>query len=182
MLTHLWRAAPHSLWVLCALLSAVRADNASKAFTLVSPAFRPGAEIPRQHTCDGEDLSPALIWQGAPPGTKSFALIADDPDAPAGTWVHWVLYNVPADVSQLAPGTPKDDTLSNGAQQGRNDFRKVGYDGPCPPPGKPHHYSFRLYALDARLNLKPRVTKSDVLRAMNGRVLGEAELIGTYKH
>jgi Raf kinase inhibitor-like YbhB/YbcL family protein len=151
------------------------------AFTLSSPAFKAGAGIPKQHTCDGADLSPALSWSGAPAGTKSFALIADDPDAPVGTWVHWVLYDLPGDATQLPQGVPPDERLSSGAKQGTNDFRKVGYGGPCPPPGKPHRYFFKLYALDTPSTLQPRATKPEVLRGIDGHVLGQVELVGTYK-
>jgi Raf kinase inhibitor-like YbhB/YbcL family protein len=151
------------------------------ALTLSSPAFTAGAEIPTQHTCDGADLSPALRWGGAPAATKSYALIADDPDAPVGTWVHWVIYDLPAATTQLPQGVPTDESLSTGGTQGINDFRKVGYGGPCPPAGKPHRYFFKLYALDAATNLKPRATKQEVLRAMEGHVLAQAELMGTYR-
>ncbi len=151
------------------------------ALTLSSSAFKPGGEIPRQFTCEGADQSPALSWSGAPAGTKGFALIADDPDAPMGTWVHWVLYDLPGDSTELPTGVPADDTLRNGAKQGTNDFRKTGYGGPCPPPGKPHRYFFKLYALDAPTHLRPRATKAEVLKAIDGHVLGQAELIGTYK-
>jgi Raf kinase inhibitor-like YbhB/YbcL family protein len=151
------------------------------AFTLSSAAFKTGGEIPRQHTCDGADLSPALAWSGAPAGTRCFVLIVDDPDAPVGTWVHWVLYDLPATVTELPQGVPKDERLPSGAQQGMNDFRKVGYDGPCPPPGKPHRYFFKLYGLDGPTQLKARATKDAVLRAIEGHVLGQAELMGTYK-
>jgi len=150
------------------------------ALTLSSPAFQAAAEIPKLHTCDGADVSPPLRWSGAPAGTKSFALIADDPDAPVGTWVHWVLYDLPADTTQLPQGVPKDETIAGGAKQGTNDFRRVGYGGPCPPPGRPHRYFFKLYALDAPTNLKPRATKAEVLRAIEGHVLVQAELMGTY--
>lgn len=151
------------------------------AFTLSSSAFKAGAEIPRQHSCDGADLSPALSWSGAPAGTKSFVLIVDDPDAPVGTWVHWVLYDLPSTATELPQGVPNDETLASGAKHGVNDFRKTGYGGPCPPPGKPHRYFFKLYALDAPTNLKPHATKAQVLRAIEGHVLGQAELMGTYK-
>jgi len=150
------------------------------ALTLSSPAFHAGAVIPTPHTCDAANLSPALSWSGVPAGTQRFALIADDPDAPGGTWVHWVLYDVPAQSTDLPQGVPATDTLSNGAMHGVNDFRKVGYGGPCPPPGKPHRYVFKLYALDAPTNLKPRATKAEVLRAINGHIVGQAELVGRY--
>ena len=148
---------------------------------LKSSAFQSGAEIPRKYTCDANDVSPSLSWDKAPAGTKAFALIADDPDAPVGTWVHWVIYDLPADTKELAEGIATSETLANEAKQGINDFRKVGYGGPCPPPGLPHRYFFKLYALDAPTNLKPRATKQQLLDAMKGHVLGEAELMGRYK-
>ena len=151
------------------------------ALTLSSSAFKPGGEIPRQYTCEGADQSPALTWSGAPAGTKSFALIADDPDAPVGTWVHWVAYDLPGDATGLPQGVPAKETLAGNGRQGVNDFRKVGYGGPCPPPGKAHRYFFRLYALDAPTNLPARATKAEVLRAIEGHVLAQAELMGTYK-
>ncbi|MFN8627731.1 MAG: YbhB/YbcL family Raf kinase inhibitor-like protein [Candidatus Binatia bacterium] len=151
------------------------------ALILTSSAFTAGGEIPRQHTCEGADRSPALRWTGAPAGTKRFALIADDPDAPVGTWVHWVVYDLPAETAELAEGLPASDTLPGGGMQGRNDFRKTGYGGPCPPPGKPHRYVFKLYALDAATGLKPHATKADVLAAIEGHVLAQAELMGTYR-
>jgi Raf kinase inhibitor-like YbhB/YbcL family protein len=151
------------------------------AFTLTSTAFGDGAAIPAQYTCDGVDVSPPLAWSGPPPGTRSFALIADDPDAPAGTWVHWVLYNLPADVSELPENVAKVESLDlGGARQGRNDFRHPGYGGPCPPPGPAHRYFFKLYALDTRLELKAGAQKKDVEAAMEGHVLGSAQLMGTY--
>ena len=152
------------------------------ALVLSSPAFREGAAIPARHTCDGADTSPQLSWNGAPPGTAALALIADDPDAPAGTWVHWVLYNLPGHLTGLPEGVPKTDQLPQlgGALQGKNDFRRVGYGGPCPPPGRPHRYFFKLYALNAALPLRAGATKHEVERAMESHVLGEASLMGTY--
>ncbi len=151
------------------------------AFTLRTADFAHGANIPQAFTCDGEDRSPALEWSDAPEGTKTFALIADDPDAPVGTWVHWVIYNIPANAHSLAGGMEKKEQLSDGARQGRNDFRKIGYNGPCPPPGKAHRYFFKLYALSAELTLAPGATKADVERAMGGHILGQAEWMGKYQ-
>jgi Raf kinase inhibitor-like YbhB/YbcL family protein len=145
-----------------------------------SSAFQAGGNIPKRYTCDGEDMSPLLSWANAPPRTRAFALIADDPDAPVGTWVHWVLYDLPADAKQLAEQTATKETLSNGAKQGVNDFRKVGYGGPCPPFGPAHRYFFKLYALDAQTNLKPRANKQELLDAMKGHILAEAQLMGRY--
>ncbi len=150
-------------------------------FQLQSPAFKPGGEIPKKFTCQGGDISPALSWGGAPAGAKGFALIADDPDAPVGTWVHWVLYDLPATTTQLPEDVPKSEKLPDGGAQGVNDFKKVGYGGPCPPPGKPHRYFFKLYALDSSLNLKPGTSKTDLEKAMKGHILAQAELMGTYK-
>lgn len=148
---------------------------------LSSPAFLDGQHIPRKYTCDGADISPPLVWTAPPAGTRSFALICDDPDAPVGTWVHWVIYNLPATTGNLPEMIAPVDTLPDGACQGVNDFRKVGYGGPCPPAGPPHHYHFTLYALNARVTLGPRATKRELLRAMEGHILGAALLIGTYQ-
>jgi Raf kinase inhibitor-like YbhB/YbcL family protein len=150
------------------------------SFQLSSAAFSNGGTIPKNYTCDGPDISPPLSWSGAPAQTESFALIADDPDAPAGTWVHWVLYNAPASAKEVSDGVKKNEQLADGTLQGRNDFRKIGYGGPCPPPGKPHRYFFKLYALDTKLSLKAGASKSDVESAMKGHVLAQAELMAKY--
>ncbi len=150
------------------------------SFQLTTSAFPSQGTIPQKFTCDGSDVSPPLSWSGAPPGTQSFALIVDDPDAPVGTWVHWVLYDLPANTKELAEGVPKQEQLSNGARQGRNDFRKIGYGGPCPPPGKPHRYFFKLYALDKKLELKAGASKAEAESAMKGDILAQAELMGRY--
>ncbi len=147
---------------------------------LTSSAFTEGAAIPKPYTGDGRDISPPLQWSDAPAGTKCFALICDDPDAPRGTWVHWILYNLPADQQELTEAVPTTATPADGAKQGKNDFGKVGYGGPAPPRGKPHRYFFKLYALDTLLDLREGATKQDVERAMKGHVLGEARLMGTY--
>jgi len=145
-----------------------------------SDAFAANETIPKQFTCDGPDASPKLNWSEPPAKTQSFALIMDDPDAPVGTWVHWVLFDLPAETRELAEGVAKQEQLAGGARQGRNDFGKIGYGGPCPPPGSPHRYFFKLYALDAKLNLKAGVTKADVERAMKSHILAHAEVIGRY--
>jgi Raf kinase inhibitor-like YbhB/YbcL family protein len=149
-------------------------------FTISSTAFQNGGDIPKKFTCDGADVSPQLAWRGTPPKTQSLALIADDPDAPAGTWTHWVLYDLPANIPELQENVNKVDSLDNEARQGRNDFRKLGYGGPCPPPGKAHRYYFKVYALDAKLNLAPGASKEEVERRMQGHVLAKAELMGKY--
>ncbi len=148
---------------------------------LKSSAFQNNQDIPRKYTCDGADVSPPLIWNNPPNGAKAFALICDDPDAPVGTWVHWVIYDVPADAKRLAERVPTQESLPNGAKQGVNDFKKVGYGGPCPPRGPAHRYLFKLYALDRLTTLKPCATKQQLLAAMEGHILSEAQLIGKYK-
>jgi hypothetical protein len=155
-------------------------QGGAMSLQITSSAFPAGDTIPKKFTCDGPDVSPKLAWADSPPKTQSFALIMDDPDAPVGTWVHWVLYDLPADAKELSEGVAKQEQLSNGARQGRNDFGKIGYGGPCPPPGKPHRYFFKLYALDAKLNLKAGATKAEVERAMKGHILAQGELIGKY--
>ena len=152
------------------------------AFQITTTAFRDGSSIPKRFTCDGSDVSPALSWGDPPAGTRSLAIIADDPDAPAGTWVHWVLYDLPADTRKLPEGVAKDRELPNGALQGRNDFGKIGYNGPCPPRGSEHRYFFKLYALDSRTGLKAGATKSELERAMKGHVLAQAQLVGKFQH
>ncbi|MBI4161451.1 MAG: YbhB/YbcL family Raf kinase inhibitor-like protein [Acidobacteria bacterium] len=148
---------------------------------ITSAAFTEGSPIPQKHTCDGADLSPPLRWGNLPTGTKSIALVCDDPDAPVGNWVHWVLYDLPPSMTELAEGVPGRDTLPIGAKQGRNDFRRIGYGGPCPPPGPAHRYFFNLYALDAQVELPPGATKKDLLKAMEGHVLAGGHLMGTYQ-
>ena len=188
-----WLAAPRGLshavllvGALGLLLSVVDRDHArakggaAMTLKLTSNGFEHGGTIPKKFTCDGPDVSPLLSWTDPPAGTQSFALIADDPDAPVGTWVHWVLYELPADTRSLAENLPKQEQLSNGARQGRNDFRRIGYGGPCPPPGGPHRYFFKLYALDAKLNLKAGAAKAEVERAAQGHILAQGELMGRY--
>ncbi|HYN15098.1 MAG TPA: YbhB/YbcL family Raf kinase inhibitor-like protein [Terriglobales bacterium] len=169
------------LLIVAAAWSEQRQGASAMSFTLSSTAFQPGGDIPRKYTCEGPDVSPALTWTDPPAGTQSFALIADDPDAPVGTWVHWVAYDLPASARQLPEGVPKTEAISGGGAQGQNDFSKTGYGGPCPPPGKPHRYYFKLYALDSRLNLKPRATKKAVAQAMAGHILAQAEVMGRFQ-
>ncbi|HEX9111624.1 MAG TPA: YbhB/YbcL family Raf kinase inhibitor-like protein [Terriglobales bacterium] len=150
-------------------------------FTLRSPDFANGANIPRVFSCEGEDRSPALEWSNAPAGTKTFALIVDDPDAPFVTWVHWVIYNIPGTAHGLSAGVEKKDQLADGSRQGRNDFHKTGYDGPCPPPGKAHRYFFKLYALSTELTLASGAKKYELESAMGPSVLAQAEWMGRYQ-
>lgn len=152
---------------------------------LESPAFAHGEPIPERHSCEEEDVSPALRWSDLPAGTKSLALVMDDPDAPAGTWVHWLVYDIPPAAEGLREGVRREPALPDGSKQGLcwgvDDFSRVGYWGPCPPPGKPHRYSFRLYALSAPVGLPPKSTKPQLEAAMRGLVLASAELAGTYR-
>ena len=145
-----------------------------------STAFQEGAAIPRKYTCDGEDVSPPLKWNDPPEGTRSFALISDDPDAPAKTWVHWVMYNIPADARGLPENVPPNEKLGDGTLQGTSDFGRIGYGGPCPPSGT-HRYYFKLYALDSVLALGPGATKQQLLDAMDGHVLVESVCMGRYQ-
>jgi Raf kinase inhibitor-like YbhB/YbcL family protein len=164
------------------LIAAVAGGRAGARLSVQSSSFRAGAAIPRKHTCDGDDVSPALSWSGAPEGTKELALLCEDPDAPGGTFVHWVLWGIPGGTTDLPEGVAAGDAVPGLAQarQGTNGFRIRGYRGPCPPPGKPHHYHFRVYALGARLDLPAGSTIERVRESMNGHVLAEGELIGIY--
>ncbi len=145
-----------------------------------STVFEEGGMIPARYTCDGADISPPLSWSGIPEETRSLALISDDPDAPAGVWVHWVVYNIPSASTGLPERVPKEKTLTDGSLQGSNDFRRIGYGGPCPPSGT-HRYFFKLYALDQRLDLAPGASKAQLLTAMEGHILGEVQLMGKYQ-
>jgi Raf kinase inhibitor-like YbhB/YbcL family protein len=147
---------------------------------ITSPAFEEGAMIPSKYTCDGINVSPSLIWSAIPDGTKSFAIICDDPDAPAGTFVHWVIYNLPANIYQLSENLPPLKILPNGARQGRNDFGRIGYGGPCPPGGT-HRYFFKIYCLSEELKVEAGITKSELLKTMKGYILAEGQLMGKYK-
>jgi hypothetical protein len=147
---------------------------------ITSSVFQDGGMIPAKYTCDGADVSPPLQWDTVPEGTKSIALICDDPDAPMGTWVHWVLFNLPADTRELAEDVPPDKTLPTGARQGTSDFGRIGYGGPCPPSGT-HRYFFKIYALGAKLDLPAGTRKNDLVKAMQGHILTQGQLIGKYK-
>lgn len=149
------------------------------AFELTSTAFAQGDPIPAKYTCDGQDISPPLGWSDPPEGTRSFALINDDPDAPVGTWDHWVIYNLPSETRSLPEAVSSDAELPDGSRNGQNSWRRLGYGGPCPPSGT-HRYFFKLYALDTALGLDPGAGKQQVLTAMEGHILGQAELMGVY--
>ncbi len=148
---------------------------------LKSPAFREGAKIPKKYTCEGWDFSPPLEWNDIPDKTQSLALIMDDPDAPSGVFTHWVLFNLPPNSRELLEGVSPVPQLPSGALQGKNDFGKFGYGSPCPPPGSPHRYRFILYALDQQLELEAGVSKKQLLKAMEGHILAQGQLTGTYQ-
>jgi Raf kinase inhibitor-like YbhB/YbcL family protein len=161
------------------------AQGDAMSVSLSSPAFGDNASIPERYTCEGEDISPPLEWSGAPQGTKSFALIVDDPDAPdpkapKRTWVHWALYDIPANVNELPEGAGKKARLPAGTREGANDWKRTGYGGPCPPVGR-HRYFHKLYAVDTVLGDLKEPTKAQLLDALKGHVLGEAQLVGTYQ-
>ena len=185
-----WRGMRQTGWLLiCAFLAACSPSGqnaaaprepAGKPLKLTSGAFEAGGTIPRQFTCEGSDISPALTWTEPPARTRSFAFIVDDPEPPAGVWVHWVIYDLPPSARQLPENIPEQAEFDSGARHGRNDFRRLGYGGPCPPPGPAHRYFFKLYALNATLGLKPGATKAELDNAMKGHILAEAELMARY--
>ncbi|MCZ7399454.1 MAG: YbhB/YbcL family Raf kinase inhibitor-like protein [Candidatus Methanoperedens sp.] len=154
--------------------------NNMEKISISSEAFKENGTIPDEYTCEGKDISPPLSWEGLPAGTKSIALIADDPDAPGRAFVHWVIYNIPGSTQKLAKGIPKKEKLDDGSLQGMTDFGRAGYGGPCPPPGKPHRYFFKIYAIDKILDLPSGASREDVEAAMKGHILAKGELIGKY--
>jgi hypothetical protein len=158
----------------------IEIKEACMNITVTSSAFKDGEMIPVKYTCDGDGMSPPLDWADIPSGAKSIAMISDDPDAPMGTWVHWVIFNIPPDITSLPEGVPPGQVLDNGAIQGMNDSRQVGYGSPCPPGGV-HRYFFKVYALDSKISLRQGATKMDLEDAMKGHVLGQGQLMGRYK-
>src|SRR3990172_12763531 len=171
--------------ILLALLAVVFSSNISIAkeettMQLKSTAFEDNGLIPKKYTCDSSDVSPALTWAKPPAGTKSIALICDDPDAPMGTWVHWVLYGLSPETTSLPENVSTQKEVLKGARQGITDFRKIGYGGPCPPKGPAHRYFFKIYALDIELNLPTDATKQDVEKAMKRHILAEGQMAGKY--
>lgn len=150
------------------------------SFKIWTTAFAPGGTIPKLYTCEGKDVSPPLAWTAPPAGTRSLVLMLLDPDAPGGTWTHWLVYNLPGTAGSLAANVPKAATLPDGAHQGRNDFGNLGFGGPCPPPGKPHHYVFHLLALNVALDLPPGETRHNLEQAIQGHILAQAQLTGRF--
>ena len=171
------------LSTLTALISIilVHAAHAQAQLTLTSPAIAPGAKIADDYSCTGADRSPALTWSNTPQSTKTFALVVQDPDAPGGTFIHWVAYNIPAGETSLPPGVPQTAEIAGGGKNGMNGFGHIGYNGPCPPPGKVHHYHFRLFALDSPLALEDKADAAALESAMKDHVVGTAELVGTFE-
>jgi len=161
--------------------SSLKEEKMAMEMKVFSNAFLEGEAIPVKYTCDGQEVSPPLRWHNVPQGARSLALICEDPDAPSGVFVHWILFNLSPTVAELSEGVPTSEALEGGGKQGRNDFKRTGYGGPCPPRHGPHHYFFRLYALDTELRLDAGATKQEVTRAMEGHVLAAGHLMGTYK-
>lgn len=155
--------------------------QARASLQLTSSAFAEGESLPVKHTCDGENVSPPLTWSGVPEDAKCLALVCEDPDAPAGTWVHWVAFGIPATVTDLPEGVPAEEAMAAGGTQGMSDFGEIGYGGPCPPKGKPHRYVFTLYALSAEPALSSSATKADLDRAIRENLVAEGALTGTYQ-
>jgi Raf kinase inhibitor-like YbhB/YbcL family protein len=168
-------AIPFMVMVLLFSQSLSKEVSAMEAIHVTSPAFQNNGNIPRQHTCDGKDINPPLTIANCPQGTRSIALICDDPDAPVGIWVHWVIWNIDPGVKEI-----KENTVPQGAVQGMNDLGKHSYGGPCPPSGT-HRYFFKVYALDTTFGISPNSTKADLEKAMKGHILAEGQLIGLYK-
>lgn len=180
----------HQIVLLLALTVACQAHSAATSveggtamdkITLTSTAFKPGEPIPKKYTCTSDDVSPELSWSGVPASAKSLVLICDDPDAPRGTWVHWVLYDLDPKTTSLPENVAKDRAGPAGSKQGTNDFKRIGYGGPCPPPGAPHRYFFKLFAIDKSLGWDAGAAKADVMRALEGHIVGQGELIGTFQ-
>ena len=159
---------------------AAHLEAQSAGLSVSSPSFPSGGEIPKKFTCSGVDISPQLTWTEPPAGTKTFALLVDDPDAPAGSWNHWAMWNLPASARSVPEGVGKSPRLPDGSQQGLNDFRKIGYNGPCPPANKVHRYHFQLFALDTKLGLSADAGKPELKAAMKGHILAQAEWMGTF--
>ena len=150
----------------------------AQSLTLTSPVLSPGSAIPPEFSCSGLDRSPALAWTGAPSATKTFVLLFDDPDAPAGTFIHWIAFNIPARVTSMPPDVPHTAQIPGRGRNGMNSFGHIGYNGPCPPPGKMHHYRIQLYALDSALTVADNPPADAIQSAMKGRVLATSELVG----
>lgn len=170
-----------SIALACGPEEPVTVKEAEMKISLSSTAFKDGERIPAKYTCEGQDISPPLEWGEPPQGTRAFALIMDDPDAPGGVFTHWVIFNIGSDNCKLAEAMPTQGQLSGGVLQGKSDFGGTGYGGPCPPPGRPHRYQFTLYALNQPLDLKAGISKKQLLSAMQGHILAQGQLTGIYQ-
>jgi len=170
-----------AMMVLALVSTEVRGQETSSKIELKTTSFTPGGFIPKRYTCEDADVSPALAWTDPPSGTQSYALIEDDPDAPSGTFVHWLVYDLPAGYRNLPEALSGSSQMPDGTRQGTNGFSRTGYSGPCPPPGKPHRYFIRLYALDTTLNLRPAARRKELDAAMQGHILAQAELMGRFQ-
>lgn len=167
--------------IACAREEPASQNGGKVTLSLSSTAFKEGGEIPVKYTCDGQDISPPLVWDEPPHLTQAFALIVDDPDAPGDVFTHWIIFNLPANVHELGEGIPTQERLENGALQGKNDFGRIGYGGPCPPRGPAHRYRFTIYALDKPLDLEPGVSKKQLIDAVKGHILAQGQLISIYQ-
>jgi hypothetical protein len=183
LLYRMFTLLPPLIMVVLALVvpAEVRGQEVPSKIELKTTSFTPGGFIPKRYTCEAADVSPALSWADPPSGTQSFALIEDDPDAPSGTFVHWVVYDLPAAYRNLPEALSGNSQMPDGVKQGTNDFSRTGYSGPCPPRGNPHRYFIRLYALDAILNLRPAARRKELDAAMQGHILAQAELMGRFQ-
>jgi Raf kinase inhibitor-like YbhB/YbcL family protein len=165
----------------CTVSEPALPDEGDMTLSLSSPIFQEGEDIPTEYTCNGQDISPPLTWGESPSETQSFVLIMDDPDAPGGAFTHWLLFNLPADSRELPEIVPPHNELASGALQGKNSFGKIGYGGPCPPPGSAHHYRFTIYALDQVLDLMAGASRKQVIDAITGHILARGQLTGMYQ-
>jgi len=183
LLCRIFAVLPPLIIVVLALVvpAEVRGQEASATIELKTTSFTPGGFIPKRYTCEAADVSPALAWTDPPSGTQTFALIEDDPDAPSGTFVHWLVYDLPAGYRSLPEALSGNSEMPDGVKQGTNDFSRTGYSGPCPPRGKPHRYFIRFYALDTRLNLPPAARRKELDAAMQGHILAQGELMGRFQ-
>jgi Raf kinase inhibitor-like YbhB/YbcL family protein len=171
-----------ALYARASVVQSPAQKQAEVKLQLTSASFEADSALPAKYTCDGADVSPALAWNEPPTGTQSFALVVDDPDSPQKTVIHWLIYDLPPTTRALPEGVPTKAKLPDGSRQGKNDHGKIGYSGPCPPPGAAHHYFFKLYALDYRTGLKPKAAAAEVEKAIKGHILAQAELIARFQH
>ena len=178
---HIQSALIISICSSCILSATAIAKDETSQIEVSSESFTTGGTIPREYTADGKDISPQLSWSDPPAGTKSLALTCEDPDAPAGTWFHWIIFNISPETKKLKENMEKTKNPGGGIAQGANDFNKIGYNGPSPPKGPVHHYNFKLFALNSKLKLKPGCSKEEFYKAIKGKILGEGKVTGIYQ-